>query len=285
MKDKIFQLLKQAYKSLGLGDEVLQAHAEMLESMGLVTEDNVETIVAGQKSYLESLQKENDKRVTDAKKKFEDAQKAKEEEVKKAAEEEAKKKAEEEAKKAAEEAERKRLEELAKQNEMPEYLKKFLEDNAAKDKAKEEAQAKEREEFKALVESLTKKNSEQDAAYKKQMEEQNETIKNLQTTILKQQEEAKAKEEAQAKEKAIAERKAKILSKAKELGIPQSRIDEGFNIADDANDEAINTYLSKVSTNCKALQQPVFGGASRQATGEPTDKEVDDVAAQLVSTL
>ena len=94
MKDKIFQLLKQEYKSLGLGDEVLQAHAEMLDKMGLVTDDNIETVVASQKSFLESLQKDNDRRVTDAKKKFEEAQKAKEDAERKAAEEEAKKKAE-----------------------------------------------------------------------------------------------------------------------------------------------------------------------------------------------
>lgn len=93
MKDKIFQLLKQEYKSLGLGDEVLQAHAEMLDKMGLVTDDNIETVVASQKSFLESLQKDNDRRVTDAKKKFEEAQKAKEDAERKAAEEEAKKKA------------------------------------------------------------------------------------------------------------------------------------------------------------------------------------------------
>lgn len=75
---------------------------------------------------MESLQKDNDRRVTDAKKKFEEAQKAKEDAERKAAEEEAKKKADEEAKKAAEEAEKKRLEELAKKNEMPDYLKNTL---------------------------------------------------------------------------------------------------------------------------------------------------------------
>ncbi len=57
MKEKIFQLLKQEYKSLGLGDEVLQAHAEMLDKMGLVTDDNIETVVASQKDFLESLQR------------------------------------------------------------------------------------------------------------------------------------------------------------------------------------------------------------------------------------
>lgn len=286
MKDKIFQLLKQEYKSLGLGDEVLQAHAEMLDKMGLVTDDNIETVVASQKSFLESLQKDNDRRVTDAKKKFEEAQKAKEDAERKAAEEEeAKKKADEEAKKAAEEAEKKRLEELAKKNEMPDYLKKYFEEQTAEKKASEEARTKEREEFKKLVETLTQKNTDQAKAYNEQMEEQSKTIKELQETIQKQADEAKAKEEAAAKAKAKADHDAKILSKAKKLGIPDSRIDEGFNLSDDATDEAIDTYLSKVANNYKALQQPQFGGSYRASEGEPTKEEVDNVAASLVQSL
>ena len=275
MKDKIFQLLKQEYKSLGLGDEVLQAHAEMLDKMGLVTDDNIETVVASQKSFLESLQKDNDRRVTDAKKKFEEAQKAKEDAERKAAEEEAKKKADEEAKKAAEEAEKKRLEELAKKNEMPDYLKKYFEEQAAEKKASDEARTKEREEFKKLVETLTQKNTDQAKTYNEQMEAQSKTIKELQETIQKQAEEAKAKEEADAK----------ILSKAKELGIPESRINEGFTLSDDATDEAIETYLSKVANNYKALQQPQFGGSYRASEGEPTKEDVDNVAASLVQSL
>lgn len=278
MKDKIFQLLKQEYKSLGLGDEVLQAHAEMLDKMGLVTDDNIETVVASQKSFLESLQKDNDRRVTDAKKKFEEAQKAKEDAERKAAEEEAKKKADEE-------AEKKRLEELAKKNEMPDYLKKYFEEQTAEKKASEEARTKEREEFKKLVETLTQKNTDQAKAYNEQMEEQSKTIKELQKTIQKQADEAKAKEEAAAKAKAKADHDAKILSKAKKLGIPDSRIDEGFNLSDDATDEAIDTYLSKVANNYKALQQPQFGGSYRASEGEPTKEEVDNVAASLVQSL
>ena len=285
MKDKTFQLLKQEYKSLGLGDEVLQAHAEMLDKMGLVTDDNIETVVASQKSFLESLQKDNDRRVTDAKKKFEEAQKAKEDAERKAAEEEAKKKADEEAKKAAEEAEKKRLEELAKKNEMPEYLKKYFEEQAAEKKASEEARTKEREEFKKLVETLTQKNTDQAKTYNEQMEAQSKTIKELQETIQKQAEEAKAKEEAAAKAKAKADHDAKILSKAKELGIPESRINEGFTLSDDATDETIEKYLSKVANNYKALQQPQFGGSYRASEGEPTKEEVDNVAASLVQSL
>lgn len=285
MKDKIFQLLKQEYKSLGLGDEVLQAHAEMLDKMGLVTDDNIETVVASQKSFLESLQKDNDRRVTDAKKKFEEAQKAKEEVERKAAEEEAKKKADEEAKKAAEEAEKKRLEELAKKNEMPDYLKKYFEEQAAEKKASDEARTKEREEFKKLVETLTQKNTDQAKTYNEQMEAQSKTIKELQETIQKQAEEAKAKEEAAAKAKAKADHDAKILSKAKELGIPESRINEGFTLSDDATDETIETYLSKVANNYKALLQPQFGGSYRANEGEPTKEDVDNVAASLVQSL
>lgn len=285
MKDKIFQLLKQEYKSLGLGDEVLQAHAEMLDNMGLVTDDNIETVVASQKSFLESLQKDNDRRVTDAKKKFEEAQKAKEEAERKAAEEEAKKKADEEAKKAAEEAEKKRLEELAKRNEMPDYLKKYFEEQAAEKKASDEARTKEREEFKKLVETLTQKNTDQAKTYNEQMEAQSKTIKELQETIQKQAEEAKVKEEAAAKAKAKADHDAKILSKAKELGIPESRINEGFTLSDDATDETIETYLSKVANNYKALLQPQFGGSYRASEGEPTKEDVDNVAASLVQSL
>lgn len=285
MKEKIFQLLKQEYKSLGLGDEVLQAHAEMLDKMGLVTDDNIETVVASQKDFLESLQKDNDRRVTDAKKKFEEAQKAKEDAERKAAEEEAKKKAEEEAKKAAEEAEKKRLEELAKKNEMPDYLKKYFEEQAAEKKASEEARTKEREEFKKLVETLTQKNTDQTKVYNEQMEAQSKTIKELQDTIQKQAEEAKAKEEAAAKAKAKADHDAKILSKAKELGIPESRINEGFTLSDDATDETIEKYLSKVANNYKTLQQPQFGGSYRASEGEPTKEDVDNVAASLVQSL
>lgn len=262
MKDKIYRLLKQAYSKLGLADEVLQAQAEMLEKLGIVTEDNVETVVEAQKSYLESLQKENDRRVTDAQKKFQAEQQAKEE------------------------AEKKRLEELAKQNEMPEYLKKYFEEQSKKDKEREDAHNLEREEYKKLVSELKEFNQKQQDAYTKQIKEQGDTITELKDTLKKQQEEAKAEKEALAREKAIADHKAKIVSKAKELGIPQSRIDEGFIIADDADDETINNVLTKVSNNCKTLMQPSFGsGFHANLDEKATDKEIDDVADSLVSSL
>lgn len=66
MKEKIFQALKQAYSNLGLSDDIFQGHSEALEATGLVTEDNLATIVAAQKAFLSSLQSGIDKRVTDA---------------------------------------------------------------------------------------------------------------------------------------------------------------------------------------------------------------------------
>lgn len=66
MKEKIFNALKQAYSSLGLGDEILQGHAESLEATGLVTDENLNVVVSSQKTFLSSLQSGMDKRVTDA---------------------------------------------------------------------------------------------------------------------------------------------------------------------------------------------------------------------------
>lgn len=66
MKEKIFNLLKQAYSNLGLSDDILQGQAEALANTGLVTDENLQTVVDGQKSFLSSLQSGIDKRVTDA---------------------------------------------------------------------------------------------------------------------------------------------------------------------------------------------------------------------------
>lgn len=66
MKEKIYQSLKQAYSNLGLSDDILQGHAEALDATGFVTDENLATIIAAQKTFLSSLQSGIDKRVTDA---------------------------------------------------------------------------------------------------------------------------------------------------------------------------------------------------------------------------
>lgn len=66
MKEKIFQALKLAYSNLGLSDEILQGQADALSASGLVTDDNLATVVQGQKAFLTSFQSGIDKWVTDA---------------------------------------------------------------------------------------------------------------------------------------------------------------------------------------------------------------------------
>lgn len=110
MKDKIFQLLKQEYAHLGLGNDVLLAQAETLAGLGLVTDENISTVIASVKPFLEKVQKENDKRVGDATAKAKAA-------VRKELEDEAK---------AAEE--RKKQEEAQKNNEVPDWYKQQAEE-------------------------------------------------------------------------------------------------------------------------------------------------------------
>lgn len=66
MKDKIFNLLKQTYSNFGLSDDILQGQAEAWANTGLVTDDNLQAVIDGQKPFLSSLQSGIDKRVTDA---------------------------------------------------------------------------------------------------------------------------------------------------------------------------------------------------------------------------
>lgn len=61
MKEKIFNQLKQDFSKLGLSDEILQSVASSLDAMGLITDDNLATIVKGQESMLKSYQSNFDR--------------------------------------------------------------------------------------------------------------------------------------------------------------------------------------------------------------------------------
>lgn len=229
MKDKIFQKLKQEYSHLGLGNGILQAHAESLASLGLVTDENIDAVVAAQKSFLTNLQKDTDSRVTEAQKKAKESAKTEyEAEVKRKAEDEERRKAEEAARK-------------EKEREMPEWYKA---EKAANEK---------------LLKELAESNKALKEGYDA-MKEENEKFKT---------------------EKTKAERFNSIISKAKELGIPQWRIDEGFNIADDADDTAISEHLSKVSNNIKAQSLPGNRTVFPQADAKATKADADAVAKSL----
>lgn len=249
MKDKIFQRLKQVYAHLGLANDILEAHSEALSLLGFVTDENLEDVIAKQKGYLESLQKANDKRVTDALAK---AQKDADEKARKAKEEADKKAAEEAAKKAAEDA-------AKKAQELPDSVKAILQ-SMQDEFAKKEADAAE-----------ARKSSE--AAWQKKMDEMAGII----TGLRKENDDAKKAEAAR-------QRTAMIEAKAKELGIPEFRIKEGFSIADDADEAAVGSYLSTVAENIKANLVPARGGFP--LSGDKADpKEVGEIAKSLVENL
>lgn len=305
MKEKIFQLLKTKFSSLGLGDEILQAHADMLAGMGFVTEDNMETIVNGQEGFLKDLQKSNDKRATEAaetakknaKKEFEEEQakkeaaakeaeeKAKKEAAEKEAAEKAAKEAEEKAKKEAEEKakkeeeERKRLEEMKKNEQIPDYVTKMQEELVKKIQDERNKADEERKSFTALLEEMRKSNKEQNDALMAKLTETTEQNKNLTATIQTMKDES----DKLKAENAARERQSKIISMAKELGIPQYRIDEGLPITDDMDEDAIKNKLNVVATNCKAVSQSRGGGFS--LAGEKMEVSKEDakaVAAMMV---
>lgn len=230
MKTKIFQKLKQGYSHLGLGDNVLQAHADALAAIGLVTDENIESVVSAQKTFLENLQKENDKRVTDATAKAKTT---------------AKKEFEEEAAKAAEK------------------------------KAKEELEKAEREKKEKEMPDWYKAEKEQNEKMLKELMESNKTLSESFKAIKTENDAFKAKEAESA-------RKNLIISKAKELGIPQYRIDEGFSIASDADENAIVEHLTMVSNNTKKQNLPGSKNVFPQADGKVEKSEADAIAKSLV---
>lgn len=247
MKAKIFAKLKQEYSSLGLGDEYLMSKADSLAATGLVTDDNIDAVVACQRKELEGLQKANNKRVTDAlekeRKKHEEETRKKEQEA-----EEARRKAEEEA--------------------------------AAKKKGEHTDPVTNPD-----VEALRKQVEELTAAGKKRDEEYAANLKTLtesRDSLGKQVKELVDKNAASEAAAAKAARNAMIMAKAKELGVPQWRINEGFTIAEDASEEVITETLTKVANNINTNILPGSRGGFPLAGNEPTKEDLASIAASLV---
>lgn len=244
MKAKIFAKLKQEYSSLGLGDEYLMSKAESLAATGLVTDDNIDAVVACQRKELEGLQKANDKRVTDAlekeRKKHEEETRKKEQEA-----EEARKKAEEEAKKKGDPTPQ-------PDNDIASVLKKM--------EQMEEANKQREAQYTATIKTLTDKNT-----------ELGKTVKELS--------DKNAEAEAAA---AKAARTAMIQAKAKELGVPDWRIEEGFNLAEDATEEVITEKLTQVANNINTNLLPGTKNIFPLSGNDPTKEELASMAASIV---
>lgn len=319
MKSKIFAKLKQEYPSFGLGDEVLMARAESLAATGLVTDDNVDVVVAAQKRDFAEMQKLNDKRVTDAlekeRKKHAEEIAAREKADKEAAE--AKAKAEEEARvkleaevkakaeldvkekaaaaaaqKAKEEADAKakadaERESLLKSGLIPTDLVTLMNKEREMSEARDKSYANKLADYEAKMRKLVEDTETHNKQYADKMAAMQKSYDDLMTSTmaLKGNYEALQKENEEAKIlKAKAERKNFIDAKVKELNIPQWRVDEGFVFASDADEVAISETLQRVANNIKTQQLPY---ASRQmafpiTNGEPTADDVQAMANKLV---
>lgn len=222
---------------------MLQARAESLEATGLVTDDNIDLVVASQRKDLELMQSNTDRRVADALKKQEADR------LKKEKEKDDKKKSE-------------------NNDDTPDYVKALRRES----EERENSFRKQIEEMRAAEEKRQSELSE----LIKALTEKNETLQQNYNTLKDESEKAKV-------EKAKAERSAKIKAKALELGVPQWRIDEGIIIADDATDEAVAETLTKMANNIKANLLPggqaggILGGDK-----ELTKEEAADIAGRLV---
>lgn len=314
MKAKIFKKLKQEYSALGLGDEYLMLHAQSLADMGIVTDDNVDAVVAVQRAALEAVQARTDKRVADAlakeRQKFDDERKKAEtearereesekkakEEAEKIAAEEAKRKAEEKAetKRQQEEAKRKAEEDAQQKSEL-EKLKEHgvsdaviayiqtLKEKADSDlKAAADANKKRETDYDAQLKSLVESSASQFEQYKTMMAEMTANHNALKADY----DALKAENESVKQQKAVAARRQFIEDEARKLGIPQYRIDEGFVIADDATEQAIAETLGKVASNMRTAMLP--GSNSLNLPGnadKPTDATIADFAKAIVTNI
>lgn len=250
MKAKIFAKLKQEYSALGLGDEILMARAESLAALGLVTDDNIDAVVACQRSDFEALQKANDKRVSDALGK---AQKKHDEDTQKKVND-----AVEKAKKEAEEALKGKQNPPAdppKPNDNPEIAA-----------------------LREQIAELTKQADEKDKAHAATLKSLTDSRTSLEAQVKSLIDKNSAAEAAAAK----AAREAKIQAEAKRLGVPEWRIKEGFSIADDATDETITETLTTVANNISTNLLPGNRGAFPLNGGEPTKEDLSAMAASLV---
>lgn len=79
-----------------------------------------------------------------------------------------------------------------------------------------------------------------------------------------------------------AARQSLILGKAKELGIPEWRINEGFTIADDADETAINTTLSVSKQNIVTAGLETSKGFPIDPNKTPSKEELDGIIGAIL---
>lgn len=105
-------------------------------------------------------------------------------------------------------------------------------------------------------------------AYKKEQEDKLNALK-AESDILKA-------------EKAKNARMSLITSKAKELGIPEWRVNEGFVIAEDADETAIASYLANIQQNLVTAGLDGKGNFPLAGNKEATKEETDKIASSMI---
>lgn len=84
------------------------------------------------------------------------------------------------------------------------------------------------------------------------------------------------------KEKAAKNARSAMISRiVKELGISESRAEEGFAISDDMDEAGVKAYLTKIRENEIARGLPRTGGFPLSGGGEATKEETDAIAAKM----
>lgn len=246
MTDTILARLKTAYSPLGLGEPILKALAASLAATGLVTDDNVDAVVAAQKEGLVAIQKSNDKRVGEA------LDKAKAEAAKLA-----------EAGRAELEGLRSKVAELTAAAEAAKAAK-----GAPQAPAPDDHKWFEEEKSAMLAELESRMRA---------FAEGNKSLTEAVEGLRRENEAMKAAEAQRARE-------AFIAGKARELGIPEWRMQEGFCLAPDAADAAVVEHLTNVAEHIRAQSLPA--GGARLALGEdgkPDSAQMEEIARRLVS--
>jgi colicin import membrane protein len=254
MNEKIFTLLKQTYSSLGLGDALLKAIADGLAAGA--TDENIDSLVASQKPILEAMQKANDKRAADA------AAKAK-------ADAEA-------AAKAAKEADEQKRSDLAKQIE---ELQKELQKKNEPTPPTPPTPPVPPKDDKVIPDWFT--------AEQKKVAEQNKQMADSMKTLLDSINALKDENEKFKAAKAAEERTNFITQTARELGVPEWREKEGFNITDKMSEDDIKTYLAGVANNIRTnvTAGNHFGVPNFTDDKKAVEEQTKKIAADMVSQL
>jgi len=247
MVTKILNALKQEYAHLGLGDSFLSGHASMLANLGVVTDENLSSIVAAQKSYLEGVQKSNDKRVQDAVGKTQ-------------------REAEEKAN-AAKTASDKALADLQKQ----------FDDFKAAHPDKQKETPKEDE-----MPDWYKREKAEREKREKEWQDQLKSLTDAKSAAEQQLNDIKTEREKAEAQRAAEQRKSTIAAKAKEKGIPDWMIAHGFaDITADTSDEQIDTILSGIAQEVQTNFLPKKGGSPQVSDKTATKADTDAIVAKL----